>query len=138
MNYSLHFGGHLQSSCLLNWVWPKNSLEQGTFWKFWKVTAIKTYKWSWKKSWNLKSSKEYVHVWALYNMTAFEPACKYDFLPLQWPLTTFWLIQENFPWELAWNEWTTTQSYHLSTQFSLKLRLLWFALTVHPIEMFNL
>ena len=37
---SLHFGGHLQSSCLLNWVRPKNSLEQGTFWKFWKVTAI--------------------------------------------------------------------------------------------------
>ena len=54
-------GGH-QSLCLLNCLRSKNTLKQGTFLIFFKLTAkprvLENLKRSWKKSWHLESSKE--------------------------------------------------------------------------------
>ena len=66
-----HFGGpqslyifsELQSLCLLNCLGSKNTLTQGKSEKIFKVTTkpkvLENLKRSWKKSWNLKSLKEY-------------------------------------------------------------------------------
>ena len=47
----------------------KNTLKQGKFLKFLNVTTkpkvLENLKRSWKKSWNLKSSKEYEPCWCL-------------------------------------------------------------------------
>ena len=49
----MHFGGH-QSLCLLNCLRSKNTLKQGKFWKFSKVTAKPKVMENLKRAWKWK------------------------------------------------------------------------------------
>ena len=78
----MHFSGH-QSLCLLNCLRSKNTLKQGKFLKFFKLTAkpkvLENLKRSWKKLW--KKFEDPNRVWTLLKLpcklseTTLQPLC---------------------------------------------------------------